>query len=90
MHSAPAQAFLLPLVMRNREIAEAALRPSTLEFTHGDLQCDQVFVDGDEVSGVLDWSEADVKEHNTHDACDRLGTGPSESLTHGVLMGEAL
>jgi hypothetical protein len=64
------------LVMRNREIAEAALRPSTREFTHGDLQCDQVFVDGDEVSGVLDWSEADVKEHNTHDACDRLGTGP--------------
>jgi aminoglycoside phosphotransferase (APT) family kinase protein len=27
-------------------------------FTHSDLQCDHVFVDGDEVSVVLDWSEA--------------------------------
>ncbi len=27
-------------------------------FTHGDLQLSHVFVDGDEVTGVLDWSEA--------------------------------
>ena len=27
-------------------------------FIHGDLQCDHVFVDGEEVVGVLDWSEA--------------------------------
>ncbi len=27
-------------------------------FTHGDLRADHVFVDGDEVTGVLDWSEA--------------------------------
>ena len=27
-------------------------------FTHGDLQVAHVFVDGDEVTGVLDWSEA--------------------------------
>jgi aminoglycoside phosphotransferase (APT) family kinase protein len=27
-------------------------------FTHGDLQVDHVFVDGDEVTGVVDWSEA--------------------------------
>jgi aminoglycoside phosphotransferase (APT) family kinase protein len=27
-------------------------------FTHGDLQVGHVFVDGDEVTGVLDWSEA--------------------------------
>jgi aminoglycoside phosphotransferase len=46
------------LVTRNREIARAALRPSTPVFTHGDLQCDHVFVVGDEVTGVLDWSEA--------------------------------
>jgi len=46
------------LVMRNREIAEAALQASTPVFAHGDLQCDHVFVDGDEVTGVLDWSEA--------------------------------
>ncbi len=46
------------LVTRNREIAGAAFRPSTPVFAHGDLQVDHVFVDGDEVTGVLDWSEA--------------------------------
>jgi aminoglycoside phosphotransferase (APT) family kinase protein len=46
------------LVTRNRQVAEAALRPWTPVFTHGDLQVDHVFVDGDEVTGVIDWSEA--------------------------------
>jgi aminoglycoside phosphotransferase (APT) family kinase protein len=46
------------LVTRNREVAEAALRPWTPVFTHGDLQIAHVFVDRDEVTGVLDWSEA--------------------------------
>ncbi|MFI6874995.1 phosphotransferase family protein [Streptomyces sp. NPDC050400] len=46
------------LVTRNREIAEAALRPWTPVFTHGDLQIAHVFVDGDEVTGIIDWSEA--------------------------------
>jgi aminoglycoside phosphotransferase len=46
------------LVTRNRQLAEAALRPWTPVFIHGDLQVDHVFVDGDEVTGVLDWSEA--------------------------------
>ena len=46
------------LVTRNREVAEAALRPWTPVFMHGDLQVAHVFVDGDEVTGVLDWSEA--------------------------------
>ncbi|MFD5858270.1 phosphotransferase family protein [Streptomyces chartreusis] len=46
------------LVTRNREVAEAALRPWTPAFTHGDLQIVHVFVDGDEVSGIIDWSEA--------------------------------
>jgi aminoglycoside phosphotransferase (APT) family kinase protein len=46
------------LVTRNREVAEAALRPWTPVFTHGDLQVSHVFVDGDEVTGVIDWSEA--------------------------------
>jgi aminoglycoside phosphotransferase len=46
------------LVTRNRRIAEAALRPWTPVFTHGDLQVDHVFIDGAEVTGVLDWSEA--------------------------------
>lgn len=46
------------LVTRNRRLAEAALRPWTPMFTHGDLQVAHVFVDGDEITGVLDWSEA--------------------------------
>jgi aminoglycoside phosphotransferase (APT) family kinase protein len=46
------------LVARNRRIAEAALRPWTPVFTHGDLQITHVFVDGDETTGVVDWSEA--------------------------------
>ncbi|WP_256793537.1 aminoglycoside phosphotransferase family protein [Terrabacter sp. Ter38] len=46
------------LVLRNRECAEAALRPWTPVFMHGDLQVAHVFVDGDEVTGILDWSEA--------------------------------
>ena len=45
------------VVKRNRQIAEAALRPFTPVFIHGDLQIVHVFVDGDEVSGVVDWSE---------------------------------
>jgi aminoglycoside phosphotransferase (APT) family kinase protein len=46
------------VVTRNRELAEAALRPWTPVFIHGDLQLAHVFVDGDEVTGVVDWSEA--------------------------------
>lgn len=46
------------LVMRNRQIAEAALRPWTPVFIHGDLQITHVFFDGDEVTGVIDWTEA--------------------------------
>ncbi|GAB2827220.1 phosphotransferase [Actinoallomurus bryophytorum] len=46
------------LVTRNREVAEAALRPWTPVFTHGDLQVSHVFLDGEEITGVVDWSEA--------------------------------
>jgi aminoglycoside phosphotransferase len=46
------------LVTDNRRVAEAALRPWTPVFVHGDLQVDHVFVDIDEVVGVVDWSEA--------------------------------
>ncbi|MFJ3937760.1 phosphotransferase family protein [Streptomyces parvus] len=51
---------LLPadLVTRNRQVAEAALRPWTPAFTHGDLQIAHVFVEEDEVTGIIDWSEA--------------------------------
>jgi hypothetical protein len=57
------------LVTRNRRIAASALRPWTPVFTHGDLQITHVFVDGDEVTGVIDWSEA-----GRGDALDDLGT----------------
>lgn len=46
------------LVTRNRQVAEAALRPWAPVFMHGDLQVAHVFVDGDEITGVVDWSEA--------------------------------
>jgi len=43
---------------RNRRLAETALRPFAPVFIHGDLQVDHVFIDGDEVTGIIDWSEA--------------------------------
>jgi aminoglycoside phosphotransferase (APT) family kinase protein len=46
------------LVTRNRDVAEAALRSWTPVFMHGDLQVAHVFFEDDEVTGVLDWSEA--------------------------------
>jgi aminoglycoside phosphotransferase len=46
------------LVTRNRQVAEAALRPWKPVFMHGDLQLTHVFVDDDEITGVIDWSEA--------------------------------
>jgi aminoglycoside phosphotransferase (APT) family kinase protein len=46
------------VVTRNRRLAETALRPWTPVFIHGDLQVDHIFVDHDEVTGVIDWSEA--------------------------------
>ncbi|OCC09748.1 phosphotransferase family protein [Streptomyces sp. PTY087I2] len=51
---------LLPaeLVTRNRQVAEGALRPWTPAFTHGDLQIAHIFLEGDQVTGIIDWSEA--------------------------------
>jgi len=46
------------VVTRNRRVAEVALRPWTPVFTHGDLQVAHVFVEGDEITGVIDWSDA--------------------------------
>ncbi|WP_375432748.1 phosphotransferase [uncultured Friedmanniella sp.] len=57
------------LVTRNRRIAEAALRPWTPVFVHGDLHVSHVFVDGDEITSVIDWSEA-----SQGDACYDLAT----------------
>lgn len=46
------------VVTRNRRLAETALRKWTPVFIHGDLQITHVFVDGDYVTGIIDWSEA--------------------------------
>jgi Ser/Thr protein kinase RdoA (MazF antagonist) len=46
------------LVTRNHRVAEAALRPWTPVFTHGDLQVAHVFVERDQITGVIDWSDA--------------------------------
>ena len=46
------------VVTRNRRLAETVLRPWTPVFIHGDLQITHVFVKDDEVTGILDWSEA--------------------------------
>jgi len=46
------------LVTHNHRVAEVALRPWSPVFTHGDLQADHVFIEGDKVTGVVDWSEA--------------------------------
>ena len=46
------------VVEHNRLLAEAVLRPCRPAFIHGDLHIEHVFVDGDEVTGIIDWSEA--------------------------------
>jgi aminoglycoside phosphotransferase (APT) family kinase protein len=46
------------VVTRNRRLAETVLRPWTQVFIHGDLQITHVFVADDEVTGIIDWSEA--------------------------------
>src|SRR5690242_8005919 len=56
----------IDMVVRNRRVAEAALRPWTPVFTHGDLQITHVFVDGDEVTGIIDWSEASQEIGRAH------------------------
>ena len=45
------------VVLHNREIAHGALREWRPSFIHGDLQITHVFVEDDEVTGIIDWSE---------------------------------
>jgi aminoglycoside phosphotransferase (APT) family kinase protein len=70
------------LVTRNRQVAEAALRPWTPVFTHGDLQVAHVFIDADEVTGVLDWSDAGPG--------DGLYDLASLTLGHGEHLGDVV
>jgi aminoglycoside phosphotransferase (APT) family kinase protein len=46
------------VVDRNRIRARSVLRPWRPVFIHGDLHIEHVLIDGDTVTGVLDWSEA--------------------------------
>ena len=48
----------IDVVTRNRRLAETVFRPWTPVFIHGDLQITHVFVDDDQVTGIIDWSEA--------------------------------
>ena len=70
------------LVTRNRKVAEAVFRPFNPVFVHGDLQITHVFVDGDVVTGVIDWSEA-----ARGDALHDLAT---LTLGHEERLGEVL
>ena len=46
------------VVRHSRNVGARALRPWTPVFTHGDLQVAHVFMRDDEVTGIIDWSEA--------------------------------
>lgn len=61
------------VVERNRELAEAALREPKPVFIHGDLHVSHVFVDGDEVTGVIDWSGARAGDAHYDLACLSMG-----------------
>ncbi|NNG15944.1 MAG: phosphotransferase [Gemmatimonadales bacterium] len=45
-------------VRRNQQLAETALRLWKPVFTHGDLHVEHVFIEGDQITGIIDWSEA--------------------------------
>jgi aminoglycoside phosphotransferase len=46
------------VIARNRQRAEAVLRTWKPVFVHGDLHIEHVLVDGDRVTGIVDWSGA--------------------------------
>ena len=66
------------VVTRNGQLAETALRPWTPVFIHGDLQVDHVFIVGDEVTGIADWSEA--SQGDAHFDLATLTLGNEEHL----------
>lgn len=70
------------VVTSNRRLAETALRPWTEVFVHGDLQITHVFVQDDEVTGILDWSEA-ARGDGLYDLA-------TLTLAHGEQMGHVV
>ncbi|MFB6718678.1 phosphotransferase family protein [Kribbella sp. NPDC056345] len=82
------------VIERNREIAEAALRPYTPAFTHGDLQITHVFTENDAVTAIIDWSEAGQDDPlwdlatltlGHEDRLPHLLTGYGEDVDHEVI-----
>lgn len=61
------------MVRVNRRIADAVIRPWSAAFIHGDLQVSHIFIEGDEVTGVIDWSEASQGDALFDLACLTLG-----------------
>jgi len=47
----------LDVVERVRSRADIALRPFPLVFTHGDFQAAHVLVEGDTITGIIDWPD---------------------------------
>ena len=84
------------LITRHAAIAEVALRPWTPVFTHGDYQTDHVFVDGDEVTGIIDWADAApgdaafdlaILTLGHADRLDDVLTGYGEDIDVAVIQG---
>jgi aminoglycoside phosphotransferase len=71
-------------ITRNRDLAQTALREWTPVFIHGDLQVDHVFVEGDELTAIIDWSEA--SRGDAHRDLATLTLGHPEHLDD-VLVG---
>ena len=53
----------------NRRRAQHVLRPWPDAFVHGDLHAQHVFVDGETVTGILDWSDAGPGDAHYDLAC---------------------
>ncbi|MEO1058778.1 MAG: phosphotransferase [Actinomycetota bacterium] len=66
------------VVERNRRLAEDVFTGWRPVFVHGDLQIDHVFVADDEVTGILDWSEA--SQGDAHADLATLTLGEPERL----------
>ena len=71
----------LEIVERNRRQAEQVLRPWTPAFIHGDLHIEHGFLDDDQVSGIIDWSEARQGDTLFDLASLSLAKGPTSTIS---------
>lgn len=72
------------VVQRVQRVAAPATRPFAPVLTHGDLQAAHVFVDGDVVTGIIDWADAGLGDALFDVAV--LTVGHEEHL-HDVIAG---